>query len=91
MGLWHDIQSYPTRFQEGTCNNALYTWFDLVIDILNTQVIEQNLDTIRFTAVPSSNDDSGKLLVSLPIAGTNCKYQQLRIQLSADTFICNFK
>lgn len=78
LGLWHDIESYPSGFQEGECPNALYTLPYDVVDVLNTQVINQNLDTMRGTAVPESvDDDSGKFLVSFPIAGTNCKYQGL--------------
>lgn len=74
LGLWHDIESYPSGFQEGQCHNALYTLRGDVVDVFNTQVINQNLDTIRGTAVPISDDGSGKLLVTFPIAGTNGKY-----------------
>lgn len=79
MGLWHDIESYPSGFQEGQCNNAYYTLGDDAVGVFNTQVVDQNLDTIRGTAVPNSDDGSGKLLVSFPIAGTDCKYQGFRI------------
>lgn len=75
MGLWHDIESYPSGYQEGDCPNALYSLSDDGVDVFNTQVISQNLDTIRGIAVPKSDDGSGKLLVSFPIIGTNCKYQ----------------
>lgn len=74
MELWHDIQSYPTGFQEGTCNNAFYTLVDGEVDVFNTQVINQTLDTINGVArlVPT-NDASAKLIVSFPVAGTNRK------------------
>ncbi|XP_072929716.1 uncharacterized protein [Epargyreus clarus] len=72
MNLWHDIQSYPTGFQEGTCNNAFYTLVDGEVDVFNTQVINQTLDTINGVArlVPTPTND-GKLIVSFPVAGTN--------------------
>ncbi|XP_041970035.1 uncharacterized protein LOC121726651 [Aricia agestis] len=71
MGIWHDIESYPSEFQEGACNNAEYELRDGVVDVYNTQVIEQQLDTIRGVARLASTDGSAKLVVSFPIEGTN--------------------
>ncbi|XP_047536967.1 uncharacterized protein LOC125070976 isoform X1 [Vanessa atalanta] len=71
MGLWHNIESYPSLFQPGTCNNALYTLNDGIVDVFNTQVINQRLDTINGVATLASTDGSAKLIVSFPIAGTN--------------------
>ncbi|KAG6455295.1 hypothetical protein O3G_MSEX009121 [Manduca sexta] len=71
MGLWHDIESYPTPFQGGTCNNAYYTLNNGVVDVYNTQVINQRLDTINGQAVLASVDGSAKLNVTFPVAGTN--------------------
>ncbi|XP_046971595.1 uncharacterized protein LOC124538552 isoform X1 [Vanessa cardui] len=70
-GLWHDTASYPTQFQEGTCNNALYTLANGVVDVFNTQVIDQRLDTMRGVARLATTDGTAKLIVSFPIAGTN--------------------
>ncbi|XP_037294072.1 uncharacterized protein LOC115446804 isoform X2 [Manduca sexta] len=70
-GLWHEIESYPAPFQNGNCNNAYYTLVGGTVDVFNTQVINQTLDTIRGTAVLATTDGSAKLLVSFPIAGTN--------------------
>ncbi|XP_026333313.1 uncharacterized protein LOC113240270 [Hyposmocoma kahamanoa] len=84
LGLWHDIESYPSGFQEGQCHNALYTLRGDVVDVFNTQVINQNLDTIRGTAVPISGDGSGKLLVTFPIAGTNASAEMEYWVLSTD-------
>ncbi|XP_050354414.1 LOW QUALITY PROTEIN: uncharacterized protein LOC126776158 [Nymphalis io] len=71
MNLWHDIASYPTRFQEGTCNNAFYTLTDGTVDVFNTQVINERLDTMRGSARLATTDGSAKLIVSFPIAGSN--------------------
>lgn len=73
MGLWHDIESYPTEFQFGTCANAFYTLVNGTVDVFNTQVVNQRLDTINGVAVIASTDGSAKLSVSFPIAGTNRK------------------
>lgn len=67
MNLWHDIESYPTQFQNGTCNNALYTLLpNGTVDVLNTQVINQSLDSIKGSARLASNDSSAKLIVTFP-------------------------
>ncbi|CAK1583857.1 unnamed protein product [Parnassius mnemosyne] len=71
MGVWYDIESYPQQFQDGTCATATYTLTPNGVDVFNTQVINQQLDTITATAVPASNDGSAKLIVTFPIAGTN--------------------
>lgn len=73
MGLWHDVESYPDPFQDGTCNNAFYTLIDGVVDVFNTQVINQTLDTIRGTAVITSTDGSAKLEATFNIMGFNGK------------------
>lgn len=70
-GLWHDIQSYPEAFQDGTCNNAYYTLVDGVVDVFNTQVINQQLDTITGVAVLASDDGSAKLNVTFNVGGIN--------------------
>lgn len=74
MGLWHDIESYPSEFQDGSCNNAFYNLIDGVVEVLNTQVINQTLDTINGVATidPQANG-SGKLIVTFPVAGTDGK------------------
>lgn len=78
MGLWHDIESYPEAFQDGTCNNAFYTLIDGVVDVFNTQVIGQTLDTIRGTAVITSTDGSAKLEATFNIMGINGKTNLLK-------------
>ncbi|KPI92172.1 Apolipoprotein D [Papilio xuthus] len=71
MGLWHDIESYPSVFQNGSCNNALYTLTGGTVRVFNTQVVNQRLDTMEGVAVLASTDGTAKLKVSFPIAGTN--------------------
>ncbi|KPJ13950.1 Apolipoprotein D [Papilio machaon] len=71
MGLWYDIESYPQAFQDGTCATALYNLTANGVDVFNTQVINQQLDTINANAVPASTDGSAKFIVTFPIAGTN--------------------
>lgn len=77
MGLWHDIERYPAPFQNGTCGNAFYTLQEgPVVDVFNTQVFDQTLDTINGFAVldrVDASDTSAKLLVTFPVGGFNCK------------------
>lgn len=83
MNLWHDIERYPAPFQDGTCGNAFYTLLDgPVVDVFNTQVLNQTLDTISGSAVldlVDANDTSAKLLVTFPVQGFNCTSFQLNI------------
>ncbi|CAK1550414.1 unnamed protein product [Leptosia nina] len=72
LNLWHNIESYPSAFQTGTCNNAFYSpGTTTAVDVYNTQVINRTLDSIRGTADIAENANTGKLVVSFPIAGTN--------------------
>lgn len=71
MGLWHDIRSYPEDFQIGTCQNANYELVGGVVDVLNTQVINQTLDTMTGTAVLVSTDGSARLSVTFNVGGIN--------------------
>ncbi|GBP17935.1 Apolipoprotein D [Eumeta japonica] len=71
LGTWYDVESYPQPFQQGTCPIAYYSAGEEGVDVYNTQVVAQQLDEIRGTAVPASGDGEGKLIVSFPIAGTN--------------------
>ncbi|CAG9565651.1 unnamed protein product [Danaus chrysippus] len=67
MNLWHNIASYPSVFQNGTCNNANYKLLpNGTVDVLNTQVINQTLDTINLSGRLASNDGSAKLIVTIP-------------------------
>lgn len=59
------IESYPTEFQAGTCNRATYSLGENgVVNVFNTEVVNQELQTIEGTAVLT--DESGKLLVKFP-------------------------
>ncbi|CAB3249407.1 unnamed protein product [Arctia plantaginis] len=69
MGLWHDIRSYPEDFQTGTCQNANYELVGSVVDVLNTQVINQTLDTMTGIAVIASDDGSARLNVTFNVGG----------------------
>ncbi|CAG9789457.1 unnamed protein product [Diatraea saccharalis] len=71
LGLWHNIQLYPSEFQSGSCSNAYYSIGLEGVDVLNTQVINQTLDTIIGLAVLDSDDGSGKLKVTFPVADTS--------------------
>lgn len=66
LGRWRLIESYPSEFQNGTCNDATYTLGDNVVLVYNTQVIDERLDTIDGTAVPATANNDGKLLVTFP-------------------------
>lgn len=74
LGLWHNIESYPSTFQPGTCNNALYEASGDVVNVYNTQVINETLDTIRGVASVVSTDGSAKLSVVFPDLTNTCKY-----------------
>ncbi|XP_013135715.1 PREDICTED: uncharacterized protein LOC106101136 [Papilio polytes] len=84
MGLWYDIESYPQEFQDGTCATATYNLTPNGVDVFNTQVINQQLDTITAVAVPASNDGSAKFTVTFPIAGTNATISTPYWVLSTD-------
>ncbi|XP_039757924.1 uncharacterized protein LOC120632183 [Pararge aegeria] len=71
LGQWYDIASYNTAFQQGTCNSAYYSLGDGVVDVFNTQVVNQRLDTMTGVARVVSDDGSAKLSVTFPVAGTN--------------------
>ncbi|XP_045776254.1 uncharacterized protein LOC123874798 [Maniola jurtina] len=71
MNTWYDIEGYPVQFQDGTCPTATYTLGETGVDVFNTQVVAQELDTIRGSAVVASDDGSAKLTVTFPVAGTN--------------------
>lgn len=75
MGTWYDIEGYPQEFQEGTCATASYNITESGVAVLNTQVVNQQLDTIIASAVPASTDGSAKFTVTFPIAGTNGLYE----------------
>lgn len=87
MGTWYDIEGYPVAFQGGTCPTATYTLTDTGVDVFNTQVVGQQLDTIRGSAVVASTDGSAKLTVTFPIAGTNSEYFLLTDHLLIRDFL----
>lgn len=61
------IESYASDFQSGGCNEATYTpGTDGTVDVYNTQVIDQRLDTMTGVAEVASTDGSGKLKVQFP-------------------------
>ncbi|KPJ05890.1 Apolipoprotein D, partial [Papilio xuthus] len=66
LGRWRLIETYFTEQQSGTCNDATYTLNNNVVDVYNTQVINQQLDTINGTATLATTDGSAKLLVNFP-------------------------
>lgn len=73
QGIWYDMESYPQEFQDGTCPTAQYTLNGGIVNVLNTQVRGQTLDTIEATAVLAGNPSEAKLIVTFPVAGTDCK------------------
>lgn len=73
MGLWYDIESYPQEFQNGTCSTATYTLTSEGVEVYNTQVLDETLDYIYGSAVPEFDDGQAKLIVTFPVAGTDCE------------------
>ncbi|CAH0594385.1 unnamed protein product [Chrysodeixis includens] len=73
-GTWYDLESYPTGFQSGTCNTANYDLNpDNTYDVLNTQIVNQLLQSRPGTASPTTNDGSAKFEVSFLINGEYVK------------------
>ena len=66
------IETYPSNFQDvsATCSDATYTLSGGVVDVVNTQVINQTLDVVNGNATLATTDGSAKLLVNFP----NCKF-----------------
>lgn len=61
------IETYQSDFQAGTCNEANYMLTpNLTVDVVNTQVVNQQLQTENGVAVLATTDGSGKLLVTFP-------------------------
>lgn len=74
-GTWRLIESYPSDFETGDCNEATYSLgTDGTVIVYNTQVANQTLDFIFGSAVVASTDGSAILDVTFPIAGTNREY-----------------
>lgn len=73
MGTWHNIEMYPSRYQDGTCSNAFYGIVDGQVIVVNTQVKDQKLETVRGVAVPAA-DGSAKLVVTFPVAGSDGRF-----------------
>lgn len=72
LGVWYDIQSYPSDFQDGTCNTAEYSQGNNGVHVYNTQVVDQTLVSISGNAVlEPSNDGSAKLKVTFNVGGTD--------------------
>lgn len=74
MGLWHTIEQYPSLFQGGACSNARYSLSGEQVNVINSQVINQTLDTLVGIAVPASDDGTAKLLVTFPGITNQRKY-----------------
>lgn len=66
MGTWRLIETYFADFQVGTCNTAHYSEGNNNVLVVNTQIVDQRLDTVTGTAVPAGTGGLGKLLVTFP-------------------------
>lgn len=66
VGRWRLIESYYAEAQNGTCNEATYTLNNNGVEVFNTQVINQQLNTITGLATVASTDGSAKLQVTFP-------------------------
>lgn len=90
MGTWHNIEMYPSRFQDGTCSNADYELVDGNVVVVNSQVNDQRLETITGVAVPAS-DGSAKLVVTFPVPGSDRKFCNQTIVFKDKTHISSVK
>ncbi|XP_061721997.1 uncharacterized protein LOC133528578 [Cydia pomonella] len=77
-GTWHEISSYYSANAVGTCARADYTLVGTTVDVVNSQVLNQRLETITGTATLIGTDQSGRLNVSLNVGGVQV-YQELLI------------
>lgn len=69
LGVWHEISSYYSESATGSCPRAEYTLGNGVVNVVNSQVVNQRLDTITGTAAVNSTDGSARLLVTLNLNG----------------------
>jgi lipocalin len=67
-GLWHEISSYYSENAMGTCARAEYTLEGGVVNVVNSQVVNQGLTTINGTATVIDVNGGGKLSVTLEVA-----------------------
>lgn len=70
-GRWFEIARYPLFDQTGTCNRAHYTDLGDDIGVLNTEVLNQTLNSQEGTAQLSSNDGSGVINVTFVVGNGN--------------------
>ncbi|XP_013192152.2 uncharacterized protein LOC106136222 [Amyelois transitella] len=74
-GTWRLLSSYPAEFQDGTCQDATYSLLDNgTVEVYNTQVVNETLDTITGSAVLASENGTGLLLVSFPGSPEQSEY-----------------
>lgn len=83
MGVWYNIESYPQFFREGTCSRTSYGLTEEGINIFNTQVVDETLDSVIGLAVTDpSETGEARLTVSFHIPEWNCKqYSNYYLQL----------
>nr|CAB3508325.1 unnamed protein product [Spodoptera littoralis] len=64
-GEWIEVSRYPQPTQSGQCNRAKYELLTSgAVSVLNSQVVNEGLETISGEAVVASNDGTGKLEVT---------------------------
>lgn len=68
MGTWHQVARYYSTNGQGTCNRAEYALSGNVVQVLNSHVLNQTLDTVAGNATIVSNDGSARLSVVLEVA-----------------------
>ncbi|XP_047512727.1 uncharacterized protein LOC125054729 isoform X2 [Pieris napi] len=64
-GEWRLIESYYNERQSGECNHAIYTVQNTGLAIENRHVLNRELLTTSGTAVFASNEENGKLRVTI--------------------------
>lgn len=77
QGRWFEIGAYYSESSENLCSRANYALEGGVVQVLNSQVINQTLFTISGTATVASTDGSARLSVVLEVGNGKPCFQRV--------------
>ncbi|XP_063539025.1 uncharacterized protein LOC134748235 [Cydia strobilella] len=89
-GIWHETSSYYSANAVGTCARAEYTLIGTTVDVVNSQVLNQRLETITGTATLIGTDQSGRLNVILNVGGVQVDQELLILETDYTTFAVSY-
>ncbi|XP_050664604.1 uncharacterized protein LOC126965205 isoform X19 [Leptidea sinapis] len=67
QGEWYQVAAYHSNVGQGTCQRARYTLNGAIVDVVNSQVSGQQLETISGNATFSGSDGSARFTVTLEV------------------------